>query len=64
MIRKAKVSWRESVNHKTNLVTFLGWSSLSSLFTRYKAPILTMGRPIAAQTPAINNKVMGLGSTK
>ena len=52
------------VIHKMILVIGLGWISKLSLLVRYIAPILIIGSPSAAQIPAINKRVIGLGSKK
>jgi len=41
-----------------------GCNACSSLFVRYMAPIFMTGNPIAAQMPAMSNRVMGLGNKK
>ena len=46
------------------LVIGLGCSSLLSLLVKYNAPILIIGRPSAAQIPAISKRVIGFGNKK
>ena len=46
------------------LVITFGCRAGSNLFTRYRAPILTIGSPIAAQIPAMRSKVIGFGNIK
>jgi hypothetical protein len=46
------------------LVKALGCNSLSNLLIKKSAPMLTIGKPNAAQTPAMMNKVIGLGRMK
>ena len=53
-----------SVIHKIIFVTGLGCNSMLNLLVRYIAPIFIIGSPSAAQIPAINNRVIGLGSKK
>ena len=46
------------------LVIALGLNSSLNLLVKYKAPILIIGSPSAAQIPAINRRVIGFGSKK
>ena len=64
MIIPARVICRSKLNHRIIMVIFLGCKSFSNLLIKYKAPILTIGSPIAAHMPAISNKVIGVGNMK
>ena len=55
---------RIKVAHNMILVIDLGCKSLFNLPVKYKAPIFIIGSPSAAQIPAINKRVIGLGSKK
>ena len=63
-IRNAIETCMINVIHKIILVTGLGCNSMLNLLVRYIAPIFIIGSPSAAQIPAINNRVIGLGSKK
>ena len=63
-INVAIETWRIRVIQRMILVAGLGCNSLFSLLVKYKAPIFIIGRPNAAQIPAINKSVIGLGSKK
>ena len=52
------------VAHNIILVINFGCKFSLNLLVKYKAPMLMMGRPNAAQMPAINKRVIGLGSKK
>ena len=46
------------------LVIGFGCNSRLNLLVRYRAPILIIGNPSAAQIPAINKSVIGFGNKK
>ena len=52
------------VAHNIIFVVDLGCKPSLNLLVKYKAPMLMIGRPNAAQMPAISKRVIGLGSKK
>ena len=52
------------VAHNIIFVADLACKPSLNLPVKYKAPILIIGRPSAAQIPAINKRVIGFGSKK
>ena len=57
-------TWKARDAQSIILVKALGCNSFSNLLIKKSAPMLTIGKPNAAQTPAMMNKVIGLGRMK
>ena len=64
MIRAAILNCKIKLIQRIIIVVSFGCKGGSNLLIKYSAPIFTIGKPNAAQIPAISSKVNGFGRIK